>query len=874
MTVIAQPSIANAGSDQTICATSTNLNATPPTTGTGTWSLVSGSGTPISPNSPTTLVNGLGAGTNLFQWTVSNGPCPPSIDFVAIIVDASPTTANAGPNQTVCQNTTVTMAANTPTTGNGIWTQVQGSSTIFSTNTPNTQVSNISVGINIYVWTVTNGTCPPSVDSVVITVNPLPNLNINPPIAQICIGNSIQLTASGAFSYVWSPATALSATNIANPIASPTTTITYFVTGTSTAGCSATSNITVFVSTPPTVTVSPTSTTACTNAPVALTASGATAYTWSPASGLSSTTGATVFASPTTNTTYMVIGNNGGCTDTAYVTVNSLPAPTASVAPTSSLICSGNNVVLTGSGGLGYTWTPTNDLSSTNTAVTTASPTTTTIYSVIAIAANGCRDTATTIVVVNQPPNVSVSPNALTICSGIGDTLTASGAFSFSWSPASGLNTTTGPVVIANPSTTTTYTVVGTTTGCGTSTSTVTVTVNAQPSVTVTPASITICFGGFTNLNASGATNYSWFPGTGLSSSTGQVVTANPTSSTTYTCVGTNSGGCNDTFIVNVNVNPQYTVSITPTPAGCGVANSGTAIAIPNGGSPPFTYQWNDPLNQTNDTAYFLAAGNYTVIVTDNAGCTQTQTVTITNNSNIALNVLNTMNLCFGDSTGTATVFPSGGVQPYTYSWSDSLRQTTNIADSLVSGTYTVIVTDAMGCTQSVSISVNQPIILRTNIVPNSAQCGNATGYAELEVTGGSPSYTYLWSNGQTSENLLNVDSGTYYVTVTDQNGCKARDTVMVGNTTTEYCVFIPNAFSPNGDGDHDVWFIEHLDYYGDVSVEVYNRWGNSVYETGAYKNDWDGMFKGKPLPGGVYFFVLNFGNGAREVKGTLTLLR
>src|SRR5205814_7389985 len=114
----------------------------------------------------------------------------------------------------------------------------------------------------------------------------------------------------------------------------------------------------------------------CSNSPITLTASGAPLYSWSPASTLSSNTGASVNALPTSVTTYTVTGNNNGCLATTTTTITPIPAPTATVTPASTLVCAGNNVTLTAGGGVTYSWIPSTDLSSSTGAIVSASPTT------------------------------------------------------------------------------------------------------------------------------------------------------------------------------------------------------------------------------------------------------------------------------------------------------------------------------------------------------------------------------------------------------------------------------------------------------------------------------------------------------------------
>jgi gliding motility-associated-like protein len=100
-------------------------------------------------------------------------------------------------------------------------------------------------------------------------------------------------------------------------------------------------------------------------------------------------------------------------------------------------------------------------------------------------------------------------------------------------------------------------------------------------------------------------------------------------------------------------------------------------------------------------------------------------------------------------------------------------------------------------------------------------------------------------------------------------------DTVTIADIQTESCLFIPNAFTPNGDGDHDMWVISNLDLYNSIKLEIFNRWGNKVYENADYQNDWDGLSSdGKKLPGGVYYYVIDMSNGNKVMQGSVTIIR
>lgn len=166
------PTTASAGVNQSFCETSTaTLQGNTPTVGVGTWTLVSGSGTITDPSNPTTTVMNLGYGENKFRWKIDNGSCAASADTVKITRYQTPTTSNAGPNQTICDSSATTMAANTPTVGTGTWILVSGSGTIVEPNNPTTQITNLGYGANVFRWKIDDGSCAASTSKVTITRN-------------------------------------------------------------------------------------------------------------------------------------------------------------------------------------------------------------------------------------------------------------------------------------------------------------------------------------------------------------------------------------------------------------------------------------------------------------------------------------------------------------------------------------------------------------------------------------------------------------------------------------------------------------------------------------------------------------------------------
>ena len=174
-----------------------------------------------------------------------------------------------------------------------------------------------------------------------------------------------------------------------------------------------------------------------------------------------------------------------------------------------------------------------------------------------------------------------------------------------------------------------------------------------------------------------------------------------------------------------------------------------------------------------------MCAGTYNVAVTDANGCTSFENITINDNTSITGTINTTDASCNGVCDGSATVTPSGGVPPYSYNWSTG--HTINAVGGLCAGNYTVTVTDALGCSSTFNVTINEPsaIVLSANAI--AANCfGSCDGSVNLTVSGGTSPYSFNWNTGATTQNISALCAGTYTVTVTDANGCTATTSATV----------------------------------------------------------------------------------------------
>jgi len=208
----------------------------------------------------------------------------------------------------------------------------------------------------------------------------------------------------------------------------------------------------------------------------------------------------------------------------------------------------------------------------------------------------------------------------------------------------------------------------------------------------------------------------------------------------------------------------------------------GTATVTATGGTPPYTYLWS-PGGQTTQKITGLSAGNYTVTVTDANHCSVVVSTKVNPGTcdNLSANVTTTAATCNGESNGSAKANVSGGSGSFTYLWSPGGGTTQSIS-GLSAGTYTVSITDTVTkCTVQASCKVNEPNAVSSGITVSNALCfGENTGSLDLTITGGTSPYSFLWSNGATTEDLNNLNAGTYTVSITDAKGCQTSNTATV----------------------------------------------------------------------------------------------
>jgi gliding motility-associated-like protein len=419
----------------------------------------------------------------------------------------------------------------------------------------------------------------------------------------------------------------------------------------------------------------------------------------------------------------------------------------------------------------------------------------------------------------------------------------------------------------------------------------------------------------------------------------------------TVTVVDSQSPACTTQASVTIIEPLELTVSASATDVTCGNICDGTGTALPLGGTPPYTFQWNDPDGQNVAIAEDLCVGTYTVTVTDVNGCQAQASATVNGPPPIVSNATSVASTCSNLADGSIDLTVVGGVPGYSFNWTPVNSQDEDLTN-VETGTYTVVITDATGCSitatysvgtlvqiaaeagQDDTVCVATPIMLNGSgggdymwspeglvsdsliADPTTSPTDTTTYYltvtigsctdvdsvtiytylippvdagADVQIpTGGSinlnangvvTGWEYTWEPGEFLDNpnvtnpLASPEETTmFYVTVVDDNGCSSTDSILVEVLPG---IVFPDGISPNGDGFNDVWRIDNIDLFDDAIVEVYNRWGQMLFQSPpGYPVPWDGKYKGEDLPVGTYYYVIYSDNFEDPFTGPITIVR
>lgn len=593
----------------------------------------------------------------------------------------------------------------------------------------------------------------------------------------------------------WTPATGPNApnpNNVVQPTATPQSTTAY-IANADDGGCVGQSAVTVFV-TAPSVDARP-DTFVCSSAPVTIEAvmsqPGSYTYNWTASPADPSLAGQTTSRNPTVTptqpTVYTVTVSGGPCTvtDTVFVNVGgSLPI---NMIPT-NISCGGANdgmIIATPQGGnapFTYTWSP--NVSTNDTAQNLAPGT----YSVTVVDAGLCQG-ADTVTITQPAPLVGNWTKTDVACNGDSTgsaTFTVNGGtptYSYSWNP----NVSSAAIANNLPSGTFRVTVLDNN-NCSIDDSII---ITEPPALTLslTPTnssangandgSITSSVGGG-NAACAGGYTYAWTGPAGPYPTTPNLSNLGPG---WYTLTVTDCNGCTITDSAFVYEPPPIFVTPTIVDNPCFGDSVGSISVTVAGGDPPYTYQWNTNPADTTPAISNLPAGNYTLSVTDSNGIMVINTFPVAQPSQVTMSFNVTNVSCFGFSDGAITASPAGGTPPYSYAWSNGGNSASITA--LPIGTYVLTVTDSNNCIGIDSAVVTEPdsLDLTVSNVQDISCFGADDGSADAATTGGTPPYTYAWSNslsGTTAGTVTDLRPGAQTVMVTDDNGCNKMDSLSV----------------------------------------------------------------------------------------------
>ncbi len=843
--------VAEAGNDATICK---NLSTMLTASGGDSYSW--------SPSTGLSATNIAGPNANptssiTYTVTVSYANTCSSTDKVVIHVDDLPT-VEAGSNVSICKGSSTTL--NGSGTGNFEWT-------------PNTALTSNSIADPIasptssiaYQLKVTDANGCTAVDNVSINVWNLPTVNAGSDLT-ICKKDTVQVTATGGVSYVWSPNIAISNINIPNPNVYPAITRTYYVTATDGNGCSAADDIILTVNSLPLANAG-NDKTICLNSPTALLATGGVDYDWTPSSGLDHDNIANVNASPNNTTTYIVnVTGSNGCElkDTVVVFVNPLPIANAGV---DISICLNSSDTLNGTGGVSCTWSPSTGLNSNVSYTPIANPTVTVFYNLLVSDANGCTASDQVAVNVLSLPTI-LACNDIAVCKGDTAQLSASGAVSYDWHPALNLNDSSIYNPQAFPQTTSTYIVKGKDANGCENTDNVVVSIYDLPIISAGTDN-EVCLHSNVNLSASGANTYVWSPTSGLINVNTSSPTASPANTTLYTVTGTDNNGCKnkDDVLITVLPLPNANAGVDKT-----ICKGSSTEIYADGG---ISYFW-DPSTGLSSAIISNPAANpnvnttYYLSVKDAKNCSDKDTLVITVLDLPVTNAGADQTICRGDTAHLS----ANAVGAIGYFWMPNYfnGQSQSVMPNATT-TYVVKATDANTCTNTDDVTVNVtdlPIVtLESDIINNQIVTGQLVTFTALPNTYANYDFYVNDSLKQSSSsnifqyNLLK--NGDIVKVVALYNGC--NNETGIDNMKKINVIPIVNAFTPNGDNKNDV-FVKGID------LQVFNRWGQLMYEG---KEGWDGYYKGNLCEAGTYYYVLTFydlNNVASTIKGSLMLIK
>ncbi|MFH2141886.1 MAG: gliding motility-associated C-terminal domain-containing protein [Bacteroidota bacterium] len=755
-----------------------------------------------------------GSGTYIYTWesvpagfssSIANPVVSPTVNttyYVTVSNCATNVTDNISVTVNALPVATIISSDNPSGCGASDGSATAGGGTSYSWNTIPAQNTATAVGLEAgtYTVTVSDGSCSSST-SVTLTDPSAPTVTLSSNDTTICAGSSVIFTAGGATDYEFFVNGA--SQGAPSPVNVFSTSLLIdgdivTVDGTNSGCTGSSSGITFVVSALPIVDAG-VDQTVCEGTSVTLSGSGASSYTWD-----NGVFDGIPFTPAVGSITYTVTGTTGGCSNTDLVVVTVNASPLVSFTGLDSVYCgAGDPILLTGNHAPDGTFTGVDVTDYGNgtagyTHATTGTYTVTYTYTDI----NGCTISDIQTVAVNPLPSVSFVGLNSPYCAGNPQfNIVGNQAPSGTFSPAF-IDNGDGTATI-NPSVPGIYNITYSyTDGNGCSASDVQqLTINELPSVnSISITDVTVCsnpYDGEITIVANNPTGMEYSIDGGAYSSNNTFTGLNVGA---YTISILDTNACSIDTVVTVNNNTGFYIdSVIVSDILCfGDTNAQLTIYAQNA----VTYSIDSGTTYVSDSIFYnLGAGSYMIMAQDAGSCNDVSIINISEPSVIELNSSSTDESC-GASNGSAQVIVSGGTIPYSYLWSND--STDYIINNLPEGNYSVTITDINGCSADTNINIinNGGIIASTfiNIIP--ADCyGNLTGSATVQPTGSVP-FTYIWSNGDTTETVSGISAGIYYVTVYDAYNCTVIDSVMITQPDSlEVIVTVNDAVCGGSDG-------------------------------------------------------------------------
>ncbi len=713
----------------------------------------------------TATIIGLTAGT--YDVTVYDGNLCEAYSSVTISENPAVTASTSLDADATCNGDADGEAAVTPGGGDGTYTY------LWSNGATTATITGLTAGT--YDVTVYDGNLCEAYSSVTISENPAVTASTTLDADVTCNGGAdgeatvISGGGDGSYTYLWSNgATTANITGL--------TAGTYDVTVYDGNLCEAYSSVTISENPAVTASTSLDANATCNGdadgeaTVIPGGGDGTYTYLWSNGAITATITGLTAG-------TYDVTVYDGNlCEAYSSVTINENPAVTASAILDADVTCNGgadgSATVIPGGGDGSYTYLWSNGATTANITGLTAGTYDVTVYD-----GNLCE--AYSSVTISEYPVVTVSiPTSIDVtcngdCDGSATALGNGGDGTYIYDWSNGQTTASISGLCAGTYSVTVYDG----NSCSAETS---VTINENPTVTASISAFNdatingVCDGDATVLAGGGDGTYTY-----LWSDAQTNATATGLCAGSYTVTVYDGNGCSATANVVIDEPAALSLTIVGTDVTCNGDCDGTSTVTPTGGVGPYYYTWSDA--QTTQTAVNLCAGTYQVTVEDTNGAQETANITINENPAVSINVVSTVDVtCNGDCDGEATISPSGGTGSFSQIWDDGQAGLTAI--NLCAGNHSVTVTDTNGCTAETTVTINEnPVVTATIASSIDVTCnGGFDGSASVTPGGGDGSYSYLWSDGQTTSTASNLSAGTYFVTVYDGNMCEATTSITI----------------------------------------------------------------------------------------------